>query len=526
MRRTLIFLAGSLIIVMGLWGTAVLYLDEARLQRLLSSHFSEQSGRHVEIRGSVSLQLFPGIRIDARDVIVSGPPGQDGPALMNAEQMSVAVRMWPLLRGQVQPSEVSVTGAAVNLYRDERGRATFDGLLGRAESADNGAAASPNGIPAGAAMPRMRLEDVRVDVSGFGLGPSGHLQIENVVVQDFALDRTVEFHFEGNVGDPALFSSMIVDGLLHVPSSREQPIRLGNMRLRGALADSGEPLVLLGQMSVDSRPAFGWQLDDGRLELSEQALGLQASYMGGERGQMRVQGESEMLSMPADPLGIPPVSDQLVPLLRGMDLELALNVEHLEVGGLSASEVLLELGVEDGVAELSQLAALLPGGVLAGNGRWDLMADPAAGRLDLSLVADDLAESLPALGLPGLVSGSGQIEWRALERPARLTPVSSGEGRFEFWEGRWVLDDGEEFEFERMAGTFLKSPGRLDVPELELRSAAGELTGLVSLQLDEGELVGHLVPEGEGQEIALSGQWRSASAESDGDGQQGSGDSH
>ncbi|MDZ7789592.1 MAG: AsmA family protein [Xanthomonadales bacterium] len=105
MRRTIILAAALSIILLGLWGTAVIYFDEDRLKAIVSDRLSEQIGRRVEIVGRLRFSLFPSARIEAGGVIVQGPPGVPGAATLRADRVELALRLAPLLRGELSPGE-------------------------------------------------------------------------------------------------------------------------------------------------------------------------------------------------------------------------------------------------------------------------------------------------------------------------------------------------------------------------------------------------------------------------------------
>jgi AsmA protein len=293
MRRTLILLASLAIIVLGLWGSAVIFLDEERLKSIVTGHMSVQSGRKVDIRGSLSLRLFPRPRIHAQDLVVAAPDGFDGPGLLSADELVMSVRLLPLVRGSLTPREVRLSGATINLYTDEMGSSSVDGLLRLPDA----------GIRRGAerlATRQMRLEDIRVVINDMSVGRRHVLNMDLVEFDRFAFDEPLEFRFRGNLGDPPVFSMMDIEGLLLVPSTRERPVRLSNMRLTGVLSGSDLPLYLLGHVSMSSVPYFRLELGDGTLDVDGQQLSIDSTYTGSERGHLEVTANADRLALGRD----------------------------------------------------------------------------------------------------------------------------------------------------------------------------------------------------------------------------------
>ncbi len=498
MRRSLILLASVAIIVLGLWGSAVIFLDEKRLNSLVTAHLSAQSGRKVEIHGSLSLRLFPRPHIHAENVVMAPPEGFDAPSLVNADAVGMSLRLLPLIRGKVTPHEVRVSGATVNLYTDEIGRSSVDGLV---RSPDSGMRTGAELL----ATRTMQLEDIRVVINDVGLGQRRSIDIERVEFDRFAFDEPLEFRFRGNLGDPPMFSVMDVTGLLLVPSTRERAVRLSSMHLTGTLAGSELPLELLGHLSMSSVPHFRLELADGQLGVGEQQLALAGIYTGGEPGYLEMVADAQRLALEREAVGAGLLDEQILPLLRGIDSDIQVRVGELELAGTGMQSLRLRLSGRGGFLALDELVGVMPGAVVSGQGGWQLDQAPVEGGVDMELAVDDAGKLLTALGEAPVLEGIGQVQWRWLQSP---TPTGAGrlaEGRFELIDGRWNKGRDEWIGFERMVGNFLVSPGVFDVPELDLVTDDGELLGWLSVSLDSDEIGGRLIRTDDGREISLSG---------------------
>jgi AsmA protein len=498
MRRTLILLASLAIIVLGLWGSAVIFLDEERLKSIVTGHMSVQSGRKVDIRGSLSLRLFPRPRIHAQDLVVAAPDGFDGPGLLSADELVMSVRLLPLVRGSLTPREVRLSGATINLYTDEMGSSSVDGLLRLPDA----------GIRRGAerlATRQMRLEDIRVVINDMSVGRRHVLNMDLVEFDRFAFDEPLEFRFRGNLGDPPVFSMMDIEGLLLVPSTRERPVRLSNMRLTGVLSGSDLPLYLLGHVSMSSVPYFRLELGDGTLDVDGQQLSIDSTYTGSERGHLEVTANADRLALGRDTFGTELLDEQLLPLLRGIDIDIDVRVGELQLAGADMQGISLKLSGRDGFLALDALDGMIPGAVVSGQGGWQLEQDQIEGRVAMALSVDNAGELLAALGEPPVLEGTGQVQWHWIQRLPPVDTARLAEGSFELFEGSVNTQSDERIDFRRLAGDFTYSPGVFDVPELGLTLDDGELLGWLSVSLETDEIGGRLIRVEDGREIGLAG---------------------
>ncbi|MFQ5895553.1 MAG: AsmA family protein, partial [Nitrospinota bacterium] len=126
MRKRLILLAGLLaaaLVVLGAFLAST--ISPEKLRALLDAELEARLGRPVEL-GRVSPSLFPpGARL--RGLRVRDPSG--GPDLARAERVSLRVRFWPLLRGEVRLAKLSVSKPEIRLVRDREGHLNIEDLL-------------------------------------------------------------------------------------------------------------------------------------------------------------------------------------------------------------------------------------------------------------------------------------------------------------------------------------------------------------------------------------------------------------
>lgn len=505
MRRTLILLASLGIIFLGLWGSAAIYLDEDRLKSALVHHVSEQTGRKLEIRGSLQVDFFPRLRLRARDVVLSGPREYDGPQLLEAESLNMSMRVLPLVRGNLGAGDLSLSDATISIHTDAEGRSTLDGLMGavrRQRDQGGGVLASR----------QMRLEDVRLIISDVSTQRQDTVVIDQVELDRFSFDEPLQFRFVGNVGDPLLFEQMTVEGQLHVPSGRSKPLRLMNMRLAGDLSSNRESLSLLGHLSFSGSPPLELELVDGRLVIGEQSMAVEGTYRGEKRGRLEIAAQADAFRWPLESDGSSLTRQPWLPLLRGMDMDLTARFDQARFGSIDFEALQGRFGSEDGTVTLERLEGFLAGTSIQGTGYLDVRYQEPRGELDIELEIGEMADLLVKLGLPPVVTGAGSGQMDVAYRRENDSWVSTNaSGEVELWDGHWLLDSDDDgdvsvIEFNRLQGEFRILDDFVDFTRLALQDDDMEVVGWASVDIEDHSIGGRLnVPE-IGREVEVSGK--------------------
>lgn len=505
MRRTLILLASLGIIFLGIWGSAVIYLDEDRLKSALVDHVSEQTGRKLEIRGALELDFFPRLRLRARDVVLSGPQDYDGPRLLEAESLSMSMRVLPLVRGNLSAGALQLSRATINVHTDDLGRSTLDGLMGAAKRQGE------QGGPGLFATRQMRFEDVRLVISDVATQRQDTVVIDQVELDRFSFDEPLQFRFVGNVGDPSLFEQMMVEGQLHVPSERSHPMRLMNMRLSGELSSTREAVTLLGHLSFSSSPPLAMDLVDGRLAVGDQSMALEGKYTGNERGHLELASRSETFQWPLAGRSTALARQDWLPLLRGMDMDLTARFDRARFGNVEFEALQGRVSSREGMVTLERLEGFIAGASMQGTGYFDVRYEIPRGELEVELEIVEMTDLLDDLDLPAILAGAGSgrmsVEYR---REAESWVSSAATGQVELWDGRWLLGskadgDGAAIDFNHLRGDFRIVEGFVDLTELVLQNDQVEVLGWAAVDLEDQSVGGRLSVVESGREINLSG---------------------
>src|SRR5215470_530641 len=143
--------------VLGLVVVAVIALlllvDPNRYRGDIERAAREHTSRVLAIHGPLKLKIFPWLALSVRDVELGNPPGFGARPFMTGENLSIGVKLLPLLGKRLQVSRVALEGVHLNLVN--RGERNNWQDLGGSESS---AGSPPSGGPP--ATPSLSIEGV------------------------------------------------------------------------------------------------------------------------------------------------------------------------------------------------------------------------------------------------------------------------------------------------------------------------------------------------------------------------------
>lgn len=474
--------------VLGFVASLVMLGDQNRIKQLLIGHVEYQTGRKLSIDGEVSIRLFPRLRIEARQIRLSGPDSFPGPDFLVSDMLRAEVRLLPLLQGRVETSEMMVQGARVNLLVDSSGAHSFGGLLRR-----SGRQGAPGILSTGP----LRLEGIELQIGQFGIDRNPSIQVERVELDGLSFDRALGLNFQGAIGRPALLEDVKLTGLLFVPAASGS-FRLVDMKLSARLAGAKIPFDLLGVLSFSAVPPLAMKLEAGRLMMPGAELAVNGLYESRERPYffLDLVGDeldgAELLSMLVPDVG-PTWFEQLDAWVAEHDFELSFNARSLLVGGYPLGNPRLNLTSSDGQARLVSAVADLPGALLTLDSELRVAETESELRFEALLDVDNLAKLLAAGSSGLLATGAGTIRIRP---GPENDPDALAEIDLVLLDGTWPglgalreaagLGDGEQFEI--MEARLLLYPEAIGFPTLLLR-LDGHLVELNGLLLRESGLL-------------------------------------
>ncbi len=404
MGRLSVVLAALAIMVLGFVATLTMLADEERARSLLAAHAERQLGRQLQIDGSITIRYFPRLRIEAHDIRLSGSDVFSGPDLLAAEQLSLEVRLLPLLAGRVEASEFSVSQARLNLLMDEDGRHSFAGLLHHQHRPER------RGILADGPL---RLEDIELNFGIWGVERLRRVTVERIELDGLGFDRALGLHFQGQIGLPPVLEEVDLRGVLFMPAARGH-FHVADLVLQGRMAGASLPLELTGQLAASAHLPTQITLEDGKLSFGQQEMLLEGAYAGRERPHFQVDVGAQELDA-AEFLAMTGVQDlaewlsswALITAVH--DYDVGLELGRLQLDQLLFSDLLVQLVGVDGLSSIERGQATMPGALVEFDGHLQVEAERSGLSLQAQFDIDDLAALVGMLDLPLSASGAGQL---------------------------------------------------------------------------------------------------------------------
>lgn len=218
------------------------------------------TGRKFAISGSIRFTLFPALGLRARGVSLANPPGFRADALASADGLRIGLRLWPLLSGRLDVTEIVLEQPRIALEVDAKGRG--DWVFARATRA----ASAGGGPRAATRIPALKI--VQGSVTYFNARSRSARRIDGIdaVIAADALDR------------PAVLAGVFVYAARPVGfrAKISTPLALFQDRTAGidlALASGLLQAAFAGSVAPDGRI-------DGRLTLDAPALRPAAGWLG------------------------------------------------------------------------------------------------------------------------------------------------------------------------------------------------------------------------------------------------------
>lgn len=125
LRKMLVRGAGALLALLVALALLVLFFPWDWLREPLNRYVSDKTGRSFEIRERLEVKLGRVTRIRGDGVRFANPAWAREADLVQAKAAEVHLRLWPLLRGQVELPRIELVEPALALEMDAQGRRTW-----------------------------------------------------------------------------------------------------------------------------------------------------------------------------------------------------------------------------------------------------------------------------------------------------------------------------------------------------------------------------------------------------------------
>lgn len=166
MKKLLIVVGAVVVVLILVLVLAPFFISADTFKGQLLSRVEDATGRHMTIAGPLSLSFFPNVKVEATGVTLANAPGAQTAAMAQIKQVDIAVRLIPLLSGQVEVERLSLVSPQIALEIDAQGRPSwsFAELGATLPAPAPGIAPPKNPSMMGlAALSRLRVKDVSIE---------------------------------------------------------------------------------------------------------------------------------------------------------------------------------------------------------------------------------------------------------------------------------------------------------------------------------------------------------------------------
>lgn len=163
MKKLLIGVAIVIVLLIAAVVAAPFFIPVDTVTAEVVSRVKATTGRDLKIGGKVSFSILPILGVEANNVSFSNPPGAGSPDMAKFAKLQVALKLWPLLRKQVEVDKLVLVDPVIALEVDKQGRPNWQ-FGEKAPAAAPGRPAQP--APAagtGGGLGELTLEDVRLE---------------------------------------------------------------------------------------------------------------------------------------------------------------------------------------------------------------------------------------------------------------------------------------------------------------------------------------------------------------------------
>jgi len=545
------------ILIISLAAYLTLVFDPNDFKPQLVDAVKDKTGRDLVVADKLSWTFFPSIGIRLSNVSLSNPSGFETASMLEVNEIIAEVALMPLFSKQVEIAQLNVDGLTVNMETRIDGQTSFDGLEG-SKSVDKPAAESSSksgNSLAGLNIGGVAITNTKIRMLDEKSGTEQLFNLEKLTLGQFSLGEFAPLEYQFNAELPDMTLSSHGEGLIKVDASM-QAIELKDLKIQNSVAGEGIPnkkldINLLTQVSValdkkrltlsleefiadqieakgEVSVAYGGKVPniDGQLSFGEIDLDRlmpqsdAASDVGGKEQQSTSTEEPDLSA------------------LKLVNLKLDVTAESIKVANILTSKWVMNLGLKDGVLNLSKLNVNLYKGKLSVKALVDARQSVPSYNFEKSVEQVQIRELLIDAADIDLLDGTANFTVKGNGRSliaANMKKNLVAKGNFEVSDGALygvnipqMLRDAqaklsgdlssttnveEKTDFTSLTGSFNLVSGIASNPDLLMSSPLIRLSGagtanIVTEDLDYSlitSVVGSLEGQGGGEREALHG---------------------
>lgn len=304
MKRVLRFLLASAVLGMVALAVFLARFDADRFRPAVLQKMEEQLGRPVRM-GRISLGWRRGIALELPGLAIYPGHEPEGEPALRVERVFAVLKIFPLLRGDLQLDTLSLIGPSIHLVRTPAGSIDVEGLTPLPAKAAPPAAAQARPAPSAPAkapsfwIRTFELKEGRIRFTDQSVQPPLELELRDVELSVANISSTRPADFEGRL---TLFSgqpNVRAQGRI-TPPAHGRPALLERFRLETDLARLRvEEIQRIFPVFKEGEPGEGIE---GRMVAVVDRVALDADGIGSAEAQIRVSGGRMQLARMAAPL--------------------------------------------------------------------------------------------------------------------------------------------------------------------------------------------------------------------------------
>jgi AsmA protein len=488
----------------------------------------DKTGRTLRFHGDLGLAFWPSIGARVGKVTLSRRASEHDFAAIDSAH--IAVKLLPLLRGNVQVDELSIHGLRASVIRAKGGSFDFEDLLGATGGAGGKSAAG--GAP-GAGAVTFDIASVRVEGASFAYSDEGsgqRLEIDDLslrigrIAENVPGRLSLEAHVRGRKPLVDLKASLNCAYLLSF-ARQEYVLQAMDLKLSGSAAEftrialgiSGEVRALLAKEAIESDLVATF--DDTTVKAKLALTKFDAPHYRFDVAVDQIDLDRYLVAQkdarPAPTSGPKVAVDVPVDLGAIEDLRAdgKLAIGALQLMGLKLTEVKADLRAADGRAELAPHSARLYQGSLQGaltlvaRGNRVALKESlrgiAIGPLVKDLMARDAVEGTGDVALDVTASGpTVNAMKKSLDGSARIELKNGAVKGFNLTEAlrktkaafgsksaqQQAADTSERTDFSAMSASFTIKDGVAHNDDLDVRAPLVRLGGAGDIDIGNSRL--------------------------------------
>ncbi len=567
MKKLLYLLLGLVLLVVVAFVAVMSMVDTDKIKTLLVEQVREQTGAQLVINGELSWRIFPTLGFSLGETQLKNPAGFPDKALISIQSASLDVELMPLLDKHVKVGELLLNGAEIHLLTRKDGVSNLS-LLTAYKKTTASAESQVSEPTATEEVGGSAMGDMKITLAGIRI-EQGHLLVEdlkagtkqevaniNLFVSRFAPGESVDVNMSALYKQADLsadlkskfklmlskdFDLLAISGLdtsidlvgRGIPSGEKRLTLKGelNYRVSNKLAEFSPLNMTFGDIGLSGKasvkhtviPQIRFDLTSENIDLDK----LMAEMSSEAENKPAAKGSAAAPATTASSNKAATQPD--LSALSSVDLAGKLTMKAFKSGNANVQDIVMNMMVKGGVAELSSFSAKLYDGTVTGNAKLNgkgkmaifsatkqlkgvqarpLLKDVA--EIDMLSGAMNMTANLKGVGLDELSirkSLNGQIKLAFTDGALYGVniPLMIRKGYAQLKQtGETFADEPEKTDFSSLTGTFNIAKGKAQTNDLQMLSPLIRIKGdgfteLVTEKIDflvNTSLVGTLAGQG------------------------------